>query len=106
MRFHRYSELKFTNLGLFVSVINKIIVLHTHRHSLFLGILQCLVCPLRQITLDLVLDQPKHELLLRHIVVLQVILDFLEQFLRNLKRQSYEIRLGSFFACKKIPVIS
>ena len=58
--------------------------------SMFLrvpGRCRCLahICTLTQIALDFVFNQPDHELLLRHVVTLQIVLDFLKQFLRHLE---------------------
>ena len=41
----------------------------------FLSILWYLGCPLRQLAFGIVLDQTKHELFLRRVVLLQMVLD-------------------------------
>ena len=49
------------------------------------SILRCPDCPLCQIAFDLVLDQHKYELFLRHIVALQIVLDLPKQFFQKLE---------------------
>ena len=48
-------------------------------------------CSLCQIAIYLRFDKPDHEFFLRHVVALQIVLDFLKKFLRHLKCQRSHI---------------